>query len=103
MPFGSIDEKIANCDSEIPKILMINFFAFALVSAGRTDCAWMSIVVQCLIHGVNNILVKLICLTIRKLTHVSGPFLLSISVFIFSFFFSLFLFGSVWQIKLAIC
>jgi len=34
---------------------------------------------------------------------MTGPFLLSISVFIFSFFISLFLFGSVRQIKLAIC
>jgi len=33
---------------------------------------------------------------------MTGPFLLSISVFIFSFFISLFLFGSVRQIKLAI-
>ena len=57
MPFGSIDDKIANCDSEITKILTINFFACAFVFAGRTDCALVSIVLQCLIHGVDSILV----------------------------------------------
>ena len=34
---------------------------------------------------------------------MTGPFLLSISVFVFNFFITLFLFGSVWQIKLAVC
>jgi len=48
------------------------------------------------------LLVLLLLLLLPFYGFMTGPFLLSISVFIFSFLISLFLFGSMWQIKLAI-